>query len=74
MHMWGEFFPNRVQSECSCSVVNKDICDFLVVEDDLDVLDIVLYPYTGMDWSGCTNIHFTKDEPPNDRGNIILMF
>ena len=31
-------------------------------------------PYAGLDWRGCANILFTADEPPNDRGNIIVLF
>ena len=57
-----------------CSVVVKGICDFLALEDDRDVLNLVLYPYAGMDSIGCENIQFTEDEPPDDRGNIIFKF
>jgi hypothetical protein len=39
-----------------------------------DIFDLVQYPYAGMDWRGFVNIHFTKDEPPDDKGNIIVMF
>ena len=56
MHVWGELFPKRGQSEWSCSLVDKDVCDLLASEDDCDVLDLVLYPYMGMDWRGCANI------------------
>ena len=56
MHMWVKLFPKRVQSEWPCSAVGKDVCDMLSSEDDLDVLDLVLYPYAGMDWRGCANI------------------
>ena len=60
--------------EWLCSAVNKDICNFLVAEDDHDVLDLILYLYAGMDLRGCVNIHFIEDKPPDDRGNIMLMF
>ena len=56
MHMWGKLFPKRGQLEWLCSAVDKDVCDFLASEDERDVLDLVLYPYAGMDWSGCMNI------------------
>ena len=74
MHMWGELFPKRGQLRWSCSAVSKDVYDLLALEDDCDVLILVLYPYVGMNWRGCENIQFTKDKPPDDRGNIILMF
>ena len=62
-------FPRRGQLEWLCSAINKDICDFMALEDDL-----VLYLYVGMDWRGCANIQFNGDEPFDDRGNIIVMF
>lgn len=74
MHMWGQLFPKRGQSEWSCSVVEKGICELLASIDERDVVDLVLYLYAKMDWRGCMNIHFTEDKPPNDRGNIIVMF
>lgn len=70
----GKLLPKWGQSEWLCSAVEKEVCDFFDLEDDHDVLDLVLYPYMGMDWRGCVNIHFTKDEPRDDRGNIISMF
>ena len=54
--------------------MGKDICNFLALEDDHDDLNLVLYSYVGMDWRGCANIQFTRDEPPDSRGNIIVMF
>ena len=74
MHMWHKVFPKRGQLEWLCSVVDKDNCDFLASKDDHDVLDLVLYPYVGMDQRGYMNIQFTEDQPPDDRGNIIVMF
>jgi hypothetical protein len=38
------------------------------------VLDLVQYPYMGMDWRGCPNILFIQYEPPYDRGDIVVMF
>jgi hypothetical protein len=35
---------------------------------------MVLCPYAGLDWRGCLNILFTIDEPPDDRGNISVLF
>ena len=56
------------------STVGKDVCNLLASEDEHDFVDLVLYPYVGMNWRGCVNIYFTEDEPPDDRGNIIVMF
>ena len=70
----GEIVPKRDQLEWPCSVVKKDIYDLLDSKDECDFLDLVLYLYVGMDWRGCVNIQFTKDEPPNGRGVIIVMF
>ena len=74
MHMWGQLLPKRGQSELLCGVDDKDVCDLLAEEDEHDVLDFVLYPYAGIYWRGFENIQFTKDEPPDDRGNIIVIF
>ena len=62
------------QLEWLCSAVGKYVCDLLASKDNHDVLYLVLYPYAGMDQRGCVNIQCTWDEPPDDRGNIILMF
>ena len=43
MHKWGQLFPKGGQLEWMCSVVDKDICDLLAIEDDHDVLGLVLY-------------------------------
>ena len=74
MHMWGKLFLKRGQSKWPCSAVGKEVYDFLASEDEHDVLDLISYPYAGMDWRGCENIQFIEDEPPNYRGNIIVMF
>jgi hypothetical protein len=74
MDMCVELLPKKGQLEWSCSAVGKYVCNLLALEDDQDFLDLVLYPYIGMDWRGCAKLKFTKDEPPDDRGNIILMF
>jgi hypothetical protein len=73
MCMWGELFPKRGQLEWPCTPANREACDFLFEEDNI-VLDIVQYSYTEMDWRGFPNIIFTTFEPPNQKGNIIIMF
>ena len=73
MHMWGKLLPKRGQSEWSCSAVGKEVCDLLALDDDPDVLDLVLYPYIGMDWIGCAKIQFIEDERPDDKG-LFLCF
>ena len=60
MNMWGKLFPKRGQLEWSCSVLDKGICDLLVVENDHDVPNLVPYPYVGMDWKGCVNIQLLR--------------
>ena len=69
----GKLFPKLDQSEWPCSPFGKEIRDILVRVDDL-VLEVLLYSYVGMDWRGCVNIHFTVEEPTDDRGNIIFIF
>jgi hypothetical protein len=66
-------FPKKGQLEFPITPVGRDVCDLLAREDN-PVLDIVQYPYMGMDWRGCPNILFTTVEPPDERGNIIIMF
>ena len=72
--MWGQWFPKMGQLEWPCSLVGNEVYDLLARVDHHVVLELVLYPYAGMDWGGCANIHFTKDEPLNDRGNIMFIF
>ena len=74
MRMWGQLFPKTGQLDWPCSLVNREVYDLLVEVDHPIVLELVLYPYVGMDWRACANIHFTKDEPSNDRGNIMFIF
>ena len=31
-------------------------------------------PYAGLHLRGCTNMLFTANEPPDDRGNITVLF
>jgi hypothetical protein len=53
--------------------VGKVVFDLLSSKDD-NVLDIVEYPYTRIDWRGCPNILVTIEEPPYERVNNIIMF
>ena len=61
MHV-GKLLLKMGQSEWPCSLVGKEIYDFLEGVDDL-VVELVLFLYVGMDWRGCVNINFTKDTP-----------
>ena len=36
-------------------------------------LDLLPYPYKGLDWRACENMFCTQAEPPNERGNIGIM-
>jgi hypothetical protein len=65
--------PKRGQYKFPISPVDREVCDLLASEDNL-VLDIAEYPYMGMDWRACPNIRFIVEEPPDERGNIIIMF
>lgn len=56
-------FPTRITSKTE---------DLLASEDEQS-LDMVLYPYAGLDWVGSSNILFTLDETRDARGNIIVM-
>lgn len=49
MHMWGQLFPNRGQSEWPCSPVGKEVYDLLARVDHHVVLKHILYPYAGID-------------------------
>ena len=46
----------------------------LLASVDENPFIMVPYPYARLDWRGCANIPFTADEPPDDRGNIIVLF
>ena len=72
MRMWGEMSPKRGKPELPVSIT-LDALEMLAREDD-HALDMVPYPYVGMDWRGCPEIFFTPDEPPHERGNINVMF
>ena len=53
--------------------MGKEVFDLFSSEEN-PVLDIEEYLYAGMDWKGCPNIQFIVEEPPDERGNIIIMF
>ena len=57
-------FPARITSY---------VLEMLASQDD-HALDMVPYPYASMDWRACPKIFFMADEPPDDRGNINVMF
>lgn len=71
--MWGKLLPKKVQPKFPCTSFGREICDFLVGEDDT-IIDIIQYPYADLDWRECQNILFTQDEQRDDRATIILMF
>jgi hypothetical protein len=73
MRMWGKLFLKRIQPGWSCTLIDREIYDFLGQEENF-VLNVVQYLYVGMDWRGRPNILFTTDEPLDDRGNIFIMF
>jgi hypothetical protein len=72
MHMWGKMIPKRGQLEFLARI-STDALGLLASEDD-HMFVMVLCPYVGLDWRGCTNILFTLDEPPDARGNISVLF
>jgi hypothetical protein len=53
--MWGKLMPKRGQSEYLITLWEGPVIDLLSSKDD-NVLDIVEYPYVGIDWRGCPNI------------------
>jgi hypothetical protein len=60
--------PARVSTR-----ISPDALGLLASEAD-HMFIMVSCPYTGLDWRGCLNILFTPDEPPDDRGNISVLF
>ena len=64
--------PKRGEFEFSTRI-SHDALELLVSVDEHPFV-MVPYPYAGLDWRGCANILFTDDEPPGDRGNIIVFF
>jgi hypothetical protein len=62
MRMWGKFLPKRGPLYWSRTLVEREVCDFFVGEDNI-FIDVVQYPYMGMDWRRFPNILFTTIEP-----------
>ena len=54
--------------------ISHDALELLASVDKLHPFIMAPYPYAGLDWRGCANILFIDDEPPNDKGNIIVLF
>ena len=54
--------------------ISHDALDLLASVDELNPFIMVPCPYAGLDWLGCANILFIADEPPDDRGNITVLF
>ena len=54
--------------------ISHDALELLSSVDELHPFIMVPYPYARLDWQGCANILFTDDEPPDDRGNITILF
>ena len=72
MYMWWETMPKRGHSDFPTRITPK-VLEMLSNEDD-HALDIVSYPYVGLEWRVWHVITFTQDEPLNERGNISVMF
>ena len=74
MHMWGHMMPKRDET-LFLARISHDALDLLAsVYDQLHHFIMVPCPYARLYWRGCANILFTDDEPPDDRGNIIILF
>ena len=54
--------------------ISHDALELLASVDEMHPFIMVPCLYVGLDWRGCPNILFTNDEPPDDRGNIIVSF
>ena len=64
--------PKRGETEFSMRI-SHDALELLASVDEHPFI-MVPCPYAGLDWRGCANILFTDDEPPDERGNIIVLF
>ena len=71
MHMWGQMMPKRGETMFLARILH-DALDLLSNVDELHPFIMVPCPYAGLDWRGCANILFKDDEPPDNRGNIIV--
>ena len=73
MHMWGQMMPKRGDTLFPARI-SHDSLDLLASVDGLHPFILVPCPYASLDWQGCPNILFRADEPPDDRGNINVLF
>ena len=72
MRMWGQMMPKRGDTMLPARISDNAL-EFLASVDENPFI-MVPCPYAGLDWRGCANILFTTDEPPDDRGNITVLF
>ena len=72
MHMWGQMIPKREETLFTTRI-SDDALELLASVDEHPFI-LVPCPYVGLDWRGCANILFKADEPPDDRGNITVLF
>ena len=72
MGMWGGMIPKRVKPEFPARITSY-VLEMLASEDN-HALGLIPYPYADIDWRGCPKIFFTSYEPPDERGNINVMF
>ena len=73
MRMWGQIMPKRGDT-MFLARISHDLLDLLANVGGLHPFIMVPCPYARLDWRGCPNILFTPDEPPDDRGNITVLF
>ena len=73
IRMWGQIIPKRGDTMFPVRI-SHDSLDLLASVDGLHPFILVPCPYVGLDLRGCSNILFTAYEPPDDRGNIIVLF
>ena len=72
MRLWGHMVSKRGQSVFPAMIIIEVV--EMIASDEDHALDLLPYPYIGLDWRACPNIFFTQDKPPNERGNISVMF
>ena len=53
--------------------MSHDALELLANVDDHPFV-MVPCPYAGFHWQGCADFLFTDDEPPDDAGNITILF
>ena len=72
MHMWEQMMPKMEETLFPVRISNDSLELLSSVDEHTFIL--VPCPYAGLHWQGCANILFTADEPPDDRGNITILF